>query len=294
MNIIRNVAAATLMLGIVFGARLVLAQTSASQSCSGDPRISVGGVGGFASLADPAATASLRRSCVGLYIHAEGWKPIDDATKAAILANFKGTGPAAVELGFTEAPDGYFGKFYQTVFIDKGVNADTALINGLCKDGPDSALKYIAVAKRFGLTKVAVVFSPNHGQYKTAGFADPQFDCVRTAAKAGGALAIDSPPHVFFALKSGYQQFVMDEIRWANSNGIPTYFIISPNGSQSRLAQESNLLVDTLAANQAVPSNYVFEAYCKLCTDTYHQVGTENDPTSVVGVAKILLPKIAH
>ena len=39
--------------------------------CSGQPRVTIGGVTGFSDLADPVATQQLRASCnVGLYIHA--------------------------------------------------------------------------------------------------------------------------------------------------------------------------------------------------------------------------------
>jgi hypothetical protein len=280
-------------------AALLLGHASAfgqglAASCAGRPRVTVGGVTGFVSLADPAATERLRRSCkVGLYIHAEAWRPLDAATRARILANFCGTGPAVVELGYVNSPKGYFKNFYKPVFLDQGVRADAALINGLCHDGTPGALAYIATAKQYGLTHVAVVFAPNSGQFRTSRFSDSQWDCVRSAGLAGGALAVDAPPHVFFALRAPYQQFVMDELRWANQNRLRSYYIISPNGSGPRFAEESGRLLDVLAAGRATPSDFVFETYDIHRTDAANQVGQEWQPGTVAGVALRLLPKLA-
>lgn len=73
----------------------------AADTVQGDRLVTLGGVTGLRSLADPEATRRLRASgLVGLYIHAEGWKSLDEAIRAKILANFRDTGPAIVELGF--------------------------------------------------------------------------------------------------------------------------------------------------------------------------------------------------
>ncbi len=263
--------------------------------CSGQPHVTVGGVTGFASLADPAATRQLRASCdVGLYIHAEGWKPLDAATRARILAAFHDTGPAVVELGYANTPGGYFKNFYRPELIEQGVQADTALINGLCHDGAPGASAYIAAAKQTGLSRVAIVFAPNSGQFRTSRFSDPLWDCVRTAAKAGGALAIDAPPHVFFALQAPYQRFVLDELRWARATGLRSYYIVSPNGSGTGFAAESARLFEVLAANHAVPSDVVFETYDIQRTDAANMVGSEDAVNSVAGVAWRLLPRLPH
>ncbi len=284
---------ATAVAIVVAAALLPGHAASAQTACAHQPRVSLGGVTGFSSLADPAATQQLRASCnVGLYIHAEAWRPLDAASRGRILANFRGTGLAVVELGYVNSPHGYFSNFYKPTFLDQGVRSDTALINGLCHDGRPGALAYIAVARQYGLANVAVVFAPNSGQFRTSRFSDPQWDCVRAAAMAGGALAVDAPPHVFSALKAPYQSFVMDELHWARQNGLKSFFIISPNGSGPRFAGETDRMLDVLAANGATPSNVVFETYDIQRTDAANMVGEERQPGSVAGVALRLLTKL--
>jgi hypothetical protein len=64
-------------------------------------------VTGFGSLVNPSATAKLRSTGrVGLYIHAEGWRPLDVNAQKKILYAFKNTGPSVVELGFSPTPEG--------------------------------------------------------------------------------------------------------------------------------------------------------------------------------------------
>ncbi len=285
---------ATLLLTLTFAFLPLLSHDAFGQtSCPGTPRVTVGGVTGFSDLADPIASQQLRTSCnVGLYIHAEGWKPLDAGTRTRILSNFKGSGPAVVELGYVNSPSGYFKNFYKPTFTDQGVQSDTALINGLCHDGTPGALAYTAVAKQYGLATVAVVFAPNSGQFRTSHFSDPQWDCVRAAARAGGALAIDAPPHVFFALKAPYQDFVMDEIRWARESGLKSFYIISPNGSGTRFGEEARQLLDVLNHSGVMPSNVVFETYDIQRTDAANKVGEESQPDSVAGVALRLLPRL--
>jgi hypothetical protein len=200
--------------GLVLTLALTGAFASGAHACSGHPRITVGGVTGFDSFADPAATGHLRKSCeVGLYIHAEGWKQLSDEEKAKILANFADTGPAVIELGFNPTPAGYFKDYYDPTFLKKGVRADTALANGLCSRGVGAAKQYIDAARNYGLKRVAIVFAPNSGQYRGADLNDPKFACPREVALYGKALAIDAPPHVFLHLDNGYRKFIAEEIR---------------------------------------------------------------------------------
>jgi hypothetical protein len=295
--------AAVLSIAVVSASRANAADTNAHPAphvastgpngCPGDPRVTVGGVTGFASLADPSATADLVKSCsVGLYIHAEAWKPLDDATRAHILSVFAKTGPAVVELGYVPTPEGYFKNFYKPTFLDKGVQSDTALINGLCAEGIAQAKRYVDAARGYGLKRVAVVFAPNSGQYKANPFADEKWSCERDAALYGGALAIDAPPHVFLGLKDGYINFIIDEIRWANQNHVATYYIVSPNASGERFADEATEVFQYFKRMNATPSNFVFETYDIHRNDVANHVGKETDPTSVVGVTKRLRPML--
>ena len=250
----------------------------------------VGGVKGFPSLANPDSTALLRKSGrVGLYLHAEAWRPLDADTQKTILKVFENTGPSVVELGFNATSKGYFKNFYKVGFIDRGVFAETALVNGLSKAEKDQAHDYIDNARLYGLKRVAPVFSPNSGQFKTSSFSDARWNNLRETALYGGALAIDSPPHVFLALGQKYQQFVIDEITWARSQHIPVYAIISANASKERFFKESRSMLGVLRRNNAPPSHYVLETYDLKFLDSPNTVGGESEKGTLLNVALELL-----
>lgn len=281
------------MLAVAFCVPDTHARGGNASSCGGQ-RFAVGGVTGFRSLADSDATGQLREKYdVSLYIHAEAWRTLDDQTRSRILQNFSGTGPAVIELGYNPTGDSFFRHFYKPVFIDKGVHAEVALINGLCQDGLDNAKTYVDAARTYGLQKVAIVFTPNSGQYASYPFEDPRWTCAREIAKYGGAIAIDAPPHFYLNQPAGYRTFVEQEIRWAKDNGVKQYYILSPNASGEKFFDEAKQTIATLAGS-GLPSNFVFETYDIHRGDMANQVGSETEPDTVAGVAKRLIPLIAR
>jgi hypothetical protein len=256
--------------------------------------IVVGGTVGFQDMADPANTARLRATCrVGLYIHDYIWsnhtvsKRVDSQTQRTILNVFKDTGPQVVEIGATRTPDIYWGKYYPAHYINAGVNASQAHVDGVPRLSMDQWKAYVDKGKAYGLKILAPIFAPNGGQWKTAAFADHKWDEIRAEAIYGGGITIDAPPHYFLGTASGYQKFVEDEIRWAQGAHIQATYIISPNNSGADFLKDTITLLKQLEADHALPDFYIVENYRGLPVDPNYlnAVGNENNPISINGVA---------
>ncbi|MBU9478467.1 hypothetical protein [Burkholderia multivorans] len=258
-----------------------------AKSCSTkQPAVFVGGVVGFDSLANPKNSRNFRRMCrTGLYIHGYIWTRTPSQESKAILDTFEGL-PIDVELGMVATPESWFQKVYRPEFLDVGVRAGHAHVNGFSTQPIDIWKRFVKAGQDFGLETVAPIFSPNHRQYQNASFASPTWDTLREAAKIGGAITTDSPPQFFLNQPPAYRKFVADELSWANEKGLHSTFIVSPASSGDKFLDDTRRAVDFLAQNNALPKSWIVENYDPKASSFYaNRIGSEDDSETVLGVA---------
>jgi hypothetical protein len=256
---------------------------------SGETDIAVGGTVGFAEMADPNNTTRLRATCrAGLYIHDYIWGRLpNDQAREAILKVFHGTGPEVVEIGATTHIGQYWNQYYTNRFIRLGVKADQAEVDGVYRLTVPEWKLFVDGGRAVGIKVIAPIFSPNGGEWKNAPFDDAKWDDVRTEARYGGGISIDSPPNFFLASQPGYQAFVEDELRWARSSGLQATLIISPNTSGTQFEADTIAAIKKLTADHALPTFYVVENYRPLpvAPGYLNAIGSEDNPISINGVA---------
>ncbi|HEY0295138.1 MAG TPA: hypothetical protein VGC69_07370 [Bordetella sp.] len=275
---------------LAFGAAATLApwvRKAQAYSCSGQGTpISVGGVTGLDSLADPAHSRTLRQSCrTALYIHEYIWARTKEDLHKAILATFAGA-PVDAEFNLMNNPETWFAQPYKKLFTDVGIQVRYSHVNGFAENRLDDWQHFVSAARRRGIETVAPIFSPNSRQYASAPFSSPKWNYLREGEKAGGAVTTDSPPHYFLAQPEAYRQFVVENLKWGNAAGLHTTFIISPNASGIRFLEETRQAVAYLSKHDALPKAWVVENYNPNALPTYpNTIGTESDSQNVLGVA---------
>lgn len=262
------------------------------EGCSDHTKpIAVGGVDGFQSFANPANTAILRASCkVSLYIHDYIWTrlPGGDVTRRAILAAFKGTGPAVVELGASPDAKSYFGSYYRKTYLAMGVVAHVANVNGARHLSMAQWKAYVGGARADGLKIVAPVFAPNVNRMWHDGVIDAHvWGAIKARALIGGGLTVDAPPSFFFWYTPAYRRFIVHEIRWTKRNKLLSTLIISPNTARHRFLADTQSMIGYLKARDALPDHYVVENYEPLPVPKHfiNLVGSEANGDSVAGIA---------
>lgn len=260
----------------------------ANQGCPvGQPVVSVGGVNGFLSLSKPESTQNFRSLCgVYLYIHWFIWKSISPENKKTILEIFSGHN-TDIEVNLPDNPHKWFEEVYGKKFSSAGVLASTMHVNFFASEKIELWKIFVSEAKSNGFKVIAPIFSPNSGQYKNGPFSSAKWDFLRQGAKLGGGLTTDSPPYFFLSQPEAYRKFVVDEIKWAKSEGLYTTFIISPaKVTKANFLEDTERTIRFLEANASVPDEYVVENYFADNTIQYPiMVGKETDKNSVVGVA---------
>ncbi len=249
--------------------------------------VSVGGVVGFDSLANPGHSRLFRQTCrASLYVHGYIWERINKEEQKAVLAAFHGM-PIDVELGMVDDPTSWFKHGYIPKYIDAGIKAQHAHVNGFTSAGhSDLWHRFVVEARSHGITTIAPIFAPNSGQYVNAPFSSEKWNFLRDGAKLGGGLTIDSPPHFFLSQPESYRKFIIDELSWANSSGLYSTFIISPNKSGAKFLEETKHTVDFLNKNNALPKAWIVENYDPKASPNYrNRIGSENDSETILGVA---------
>ena len=126
------------------------------------------------------------------------------------------------------------------------------------------------------------------------------FADVREMALYGGGITVDAPPKQFFnniplgANGQGrleYQAITEGEVAWANSVGIRSEWIISPNTSGVNYNSQTQQLIRTLETNATgshadIPTEYVVENYGTTASiETNNPIGSETIPNTEMGVA---------
>lgn len=266
----------------------------AAGTCKSDPKIFVGGVTGFSSLGDPENSRRLRSTCqAALYVHGYVWTRSSDAERKAVLAAFAGA-PMEVELGMVNNPSSWFEQGYRKKYVQAGVRAERAHVNGFKEARMDIWRQFVETGRKYGLKTISPIFSPNSRQYAHAAFKEGQWDFLREGARLGGGLTTDSPPGYFLAQPQAYQDFVMDELQWANTEGLHSTFIVSPGKSGPRFLEDTQRTVEILAKRKALPKTWVVENYDPKADPGYvNRIGSEEEADSVLGVSLWLAKAIS-
>ena len=262
--------------------------------------IAVGGVDGFASLANPENTRELRSSGrVRLYVHKEAWFKTDAKTQAAIVRAFAGTGPASLEVGESGNPKEYWPRIMKS-FRAAGLAPDQANVNA-AKPSKSSLTvpqwkAYVDEARSLGIRVVAPVITPNDRSWINSPFSAPAWDEVRERATYGGGLTVDSPAWFFLRQPRGYQRFVEDELIWARKAGLQATLILSPPRDNAKMGDfdgQSRKMLQVLNAADASPNAYVIENYMgKPPPNFRYMIGNEHDPQSITGFAQWVVHNI--
>lgn len=257
--------------------------------------IAVGGVDGFASLANPANTTILRASCeISLYIHDYIWTrlPPGHGTRRKILQIFKTTGPAVLELGASPDAAAYFGPYYRHNYTAHRVVAHIANINGAENLTLPQWKAYVAAARTDGLKILALDWAPNGPIFWHHGKIDRKiWNRIKHRAAIGGGLTVDAPPSFFFSYTPDYRRFVVHEIQWTKAHHLLSTLIISPNVAGIRFLADTQQMIAYLKARHALPDHYIVENYAPLPVPKHliNLVGAETDSRSITGVALWLL-----
>ena len=247
-------SAACLLLAFLLGGTCLASSEAAGP---GDKIIFIGSVGpGYASLADPAASAAMRRSGkIGLYQHANGNALLTPGQRSALWATWNakdvaGDGTVA-ELGGSAVEDaGYLQFFGGRYPVEVNMNtltnsgdgtgsyqsaageAEPGHVYGGYASAADLAVmeQQTCSAVRHGARSVAIIMTPNGGDEDLAdGFAAAAFWAnARAAALFGGGIGLDVPPTYWALRGAGYQAQVARMVAWANASGIRSSLIVSP------------------------------------------------------------------
>lgn len=255
------------------------------------PSVAVGGVAGFADLADPAASTRLRehraRSVI-LYIHDYAWTRSLVADRRKVLALF-GQGQD-VEFGLMPDPSHWFHTVYRTQYTALGVTGHRGHVNGVKKRSITNWRRFVDAARQQGFVSIAPVAAPNSGQYVEFPFASSYWDFLRAAAVYGGGLTTDCPSDFFLTQPAGYRTFVMQELRWGKSAHLHTAFIVSPGQSGVDFLARTQDVLAELQTHGALPDEFIVENYEATPRRDYpNVVGPEGQKGAVASVALWLL-----
>lgn len=260
---------------------------SVAASCRGSrATVFVGGVTGFNSLANPGNTKLLRQTCrVGLYIHRYIWTKTPPDVNRAILSAFSGES-MNVELDIVKNPEEWFRTDYRRIYTDVGVKTKHVHVNGFDAQHLDIWRRFVSAGKSCGLETIAPIFSPNRHQFENAPFELPSWDYLRDGAKLGGALTTDAPPQFFWEQPRDYRRFIVDELRWANNEGLESTFIVSPRSSGNNFLRDTQETVDFLDRSGAMPNKWIVENYDPKAALSYpNRIGSEDEGQTILGVA---------
>ncbi|WP_146123146.1 hypothetical protein [Burkholderia multivorans] len=282
-----------LNLGLVSSLAVFSARTFAGNCVKAESTVFVGGVIGFDALERAATSAPFRDTCRGgLYIHAYIWAKLSDSQREKILLNFSGL-PTEIEIGIPRNAESWFKQVFKKQYLDIGVNARHAHVNGFNQQSFLVWADFVRVARDYKLEIVAPVFSPNGGQYKQEPFKSSRWDFLREGAKIGGGLTTDSPPTFFLGQPEAYRNFVVDEIKWANGEGLRSTFIISPNKAGPNFMADTQRAVDYLDKRGALPAAWVVENYDAVVPTSYiNRIGDTSNKNTVLGVANWLARQV--
>jgi hypothetical protein len=232
---------------------------------------------GMHDLALASNSASYRAGGGQLYIHEVGWLRGSEEDRQAIAALFPK--PPIFETGWPQAyqvapsellpywPGGAF-----VVCVDTSPWPLPAWM-------PVSAVETVKQAWSGKARFIGVYYTPNDSVTWKTPFSDPQFDGLRQALLAGGALCTDAPPQYYLAQTPAYRQWVADEINWATSHGVFVVSSLFPMESVD-FWSDTQFAVSDLAARGAYPNVWAVNGYYGTPYVPTHPIGNETDSSN--------------
>ena len=291
-----------------------LAAGPAMAATCDDPgkRVYVGGVAGFDSLADPAASVRLRATGrVGLYMHFNALVPALAAGRLApIYDAFRPTGRGVAELGYSFLTNPQFiNQQFPAFFTGLGQAPWAAVVNA-----PDNFMTastqtvaewqgMAATARRLGIKLFVPITAPNDNVGVNEDPAiHPSFALMRGVALAMGGIAIDAPPGFFLhsnPLAVPYRAWMVRWVRWAAGMGLHVFWIVSPDASGVEFLSDTQAMIAYLASHDALPHTWIVENYDTFTTldrvdvvaggDGYtHAAGHVSAPAGAAGVPAVV------
>jgi hypothetical protein len=272
---------------------LVLTTSSAAQAEEVYPRILAGGVSGSEALAIPENSDKYRANGGGLYIHAMGWSPLEEAQRVATLANFAGN-DVAVEIGFTTA----YCTWYRDKVQKRGVRAKFITMNAFSKARVPTVSEWtdmIAYCRKKGVdprTKILATFEyanfSTHEETLAQNKVSQRSDFQQIIAASGGLL-IDVPPRIFDTYVDAYRAWVLDAIQWTRAHGHMAVVLMSPNSSGTAYPDYVEAFVAELHDAGALPNVFAVANYSSAEPPEYlNPVGSEDLPLTQLGQAYAL------
>ena len=275
MDVGRRAMLALSVSGVAIGA--------ASKAAS--PVIAIGGVAGFADLADANGTARLRRQAnVRLYIHNTAWIAASPALRRRVLSVFGSSAPCDIELGEVDDAAGWFAGAWRELYLAYGVRPGRAHVNVSSLEAAWET--YVHVARQAGFRSVSPILTPNLREFRRGAFDAPVWSNKRDAARAGGGITTDSPVTTYFDMPEAYRKYVAAELAWARSHGLWSAFIVSPGRSGQRFASLLKAQHADLKRRGCAPDEYIVENYEPNPPSSYvNMVGSEAQANSIAGVS---------
>ena len=189
---------------------------------------------------------------------------------------------------------------YTFVFTDQGLSPAEAHVNvnaSISWTATDVASwdGYVDNARSVGILNLALLESdavPNEDP--TQAFATSAFYAgIRSAALYSGGVEIEQPSYYWFADSASEQMTVIEEIRWANANGLRSSLLIddqinSAGDPDPNFVADTVKMLDQLQAEGALPSQIVFENDNSTDSGSYDYDAATSDITSLNAVALTL------
>ncbi|NVN30607.1 hypothetical protein HUK83_09730, partial [Endobacter medicaginis] len=153
---------------------------------------------------------------------------------------------------------------------------------------------YVDNARAMGVLNIAPIAGDNdYSADLTQPFAtSPWYTYLRQAELYSGGISFDTPPSYFFAREQAYRDNVVEQIQWANANGLRSSVIISPDntdaaakGMDSQFLAETKEMVAYLQKCDAMPSQFIVENYNDSAYGEYYD---PTDPNSLTSIALYL------
>ncbi len=265
----------------------------------------VGGVAGLDSLTDPENSDEFRAEGGGLYLHTVGWSNLSLTERKKILKVFQGR-PSVVEMGYTNGNYTARQNAYKKLYHDLGLRPDVITINAFSSDReppPDEFQKAVDAYRALGLAAHTEVYATFEYQNFPSKIPIIQKNHVsdrkdfQKIIRIGGGLTLDTPSAVFFRRDQRYRDWVIDAIKWTQSQGLIAAVIFSPNSSKTNYDEDTLKYLNYLDKNEALPDRYYVENYAgKGTPDNYPNiVGNEDTPHHQLGCARMIqetVPKL--
>ena len=244
-----------------------------------DKPVYVGGVVGFSSLGDPAASAQLRATGrAGLYMHFSALVPAQATGRLApVYDAFHATGNGVAEFGdtFMSNPDFVNGQF-RAFFTGLGQAPWAALVNpvdnfvGATPQTVAAWQAQAATARTLGIRLLLPITAPNDN-YDVGDdpATHPHWALLRAVATAMGGVAIDAPPAYFLrnnAMAPQYRRWLVQFMHWtvqqaAAGRDMRVFWIISPDTSGTGFLADTQAMVAYLVDRDALPHHWIVENY---------------------------------